>query len=134
MTWSPILTDEVVAIHPCEHAVNVGLADAVLLDDMLEVSSSACSTRWSSLTTIGASISDSGGKWPVSKVAGGDTRSRPYVLIHQHEGWELWVRADLETLQLYKQTNSVSAKKKKNKKHNTNASTWYSLDQNVNSI
>ena len=111
LTRSPILTDEVAAIHPCEHAVHVELADAVLLDDMLGVSSSACSTGWSSLTTIGASISDSGEKWPVSKVASGDIRSRPYVLIHQHKGRELRVRANLETLQLYKRTNSVSAKK-----------------------
>ena len=49
LTRSPILTDEVAAIHPCEYAVRVGLADAVLLDDMLGVSSSACSTGWSSI-------------------------------------------------------------------------------------
>lgn len=105
LTQSPILTDEVRLVTLVSMQVRVGLADAVLLDDMLGVSSSACSTGWSSLTTIGASISDSGGKWPVSKVAGvGDTTSRPYVLIHQHECRELRVRPDSETLQLYKRT------------------------------
>ena len=29
LTRSPILTDEIVAIHPCEHAVHVGLADSM---------------------------------------------------------------------------------------------------------
>ena len=56
LAQSSILTDEVAAFYPCEHAVRVGLADAVLLNDMLGVSSSACSTRWSSLTYWGINI------------------------------------------------------------------------------